>query len=51
MKREASELLKPEEVDHWRGIYKLSSAPTVLEFVKAAKAAGDGVMTRMWTHV
>lgn len=51
MEREASEILKPEEVDHWRGIYKLSEAPTVLEFAKAAKGAGDAVMTRMWNFV
>jgi len=51
LKRNGSEILRAEEVDHWRDILKLSENPTALEFAKAAKSAGDAVMYRMWTHV
>lgn len=51
-RKEATEIMTSDEVDHWRPILKkLSDKPTASEFAAALKAGGDAVMYRMWTHV
>lgn len=43
--------LATEEYSEWMNLLNLVEGSTATDYIAAATAAGDSVMTRMWTHV
>jgi len=43
--------LSVEEYGEWMDLLNLVEGSTATDYIAAATAAGDSVMTRMWTHV
>ena len=43
--------LETEQFGEWMNLLNLSNGSTASDFVAAATAAGDSVLTRLWTHV
>lgn len=43
--------LAAEEYGEWMDLLNLVEGSTASDYVAAAKAAGDSVMYRLWTHV
>jgi glucoamylase len=43
--------LSVEEYGEWMDLLNLVEGSTATDYIAAATAAGDSVMTRMWSHV
>jgi len=43
--------LAVEDYSEWMNLLNLVDGSTATDYIAAATAAGDSVMTRMWTHV